>query len=150
MLHSICAAFKIEKLSSDHRTSKGQSSSRVLRKAVLKNVQATGQLHSSPMLVRLCSKSSKPSLENYVNWELSDVQAGFRKDRGSTDQISNIHWVTEKSREFQKSIYLCFINYPKLFNWMYHNKLWKTRKEMGYQTILAVFWETCIWVNWAG
>ena len=82
-----------------------------------------------------------------MNWELLDVQAGFRKDRGSTDQIANIHCVIEKSREFQKNIYLCFINYPKLFNWVDHNKLWKTLKDMGYRTILPVFWETCMWVK---
>ena len=99
------------------------------------------------MLVRLCSKSFKPSLQNYVNWELLDVHAGFRKDRGSTDQIANIHWVIEKSREFQKNIYLCFINYPKLFNWVDHNKLWKTLKDTGYWTILPVFWETCMQVK---
>ena len=138
---------KIGKLISDHRTRKGQSSSQVLWKVVVKNVQATGQLHSSPMLVKLCSKSLKPSLENYMNWELLDVQAGFRKDRGSTDQIANIHCVIEKSREFQKNIYLCFINYPKLFNWVDHNKLWKTLKDMGYRTILPVFWETCMRVK---
>ena len=77
-------------------------------------------------------------LQHYVNQELPDVQAGFRKGRGIRLQIANISWIIEKAREFQKNIYLCFINYPKLFNWVDHNKLWKTLKDMGYQTILPV------------
>ena len=62
-------------------------------------------------------------LQHYVNKELSDVQAGFRKGRGTRDQISNIHWIIEKAREFQKNIYLCFINYAKAFDYVYHKKL---------------------------
>ena len=68
-------------------------------------------------------------LQQYMNWELPDVQAGFRKGRGTRGQISNIHWVTEKAREFQKSI--CFIDYAKAFHGVDHNKLWKILKEMG-------------------
>ena len=70
-------------------------------------------------------------LQNYVNQELPDVQAGFRKGRGTRDQIANIHWIIEKTREFQKNIYLCFINYIKAFDCVDHNKLWKSLKEMG-------------------
>ena len=62
-------------------------------------------------------------IQQYVNRELSDVQAGFRKGRGTRDQIVNIGWVTEKAREFQKNIYFCFINYAKALDWVYHNKL---------------------------
>ena len=68
-------------------------------------------------------------LQQYVNWELPDVQAGFRKGRGTRDQIANIHWIIEKSREFQKNI--CFIDYAKAFDCVDHSKLWKILKEMG-------------------
>ena len=70
-------------------------------------------------------------LQQYVNRELPDVQAGFRKGRGTRDQIANIRWIMEKAREFQKSIYFCFIDYAKAFDCMDHNKLWKILKEMG-------------------
>ena len=70
-------------------------------------------------------------LQQYVNDELPDVQAGFRKGRGTRDQIANIHWIMEKAREFQKKFYFCFIDYAKAFDCMDHNKLWKILKEMG-------------------
>ena len=70
-------------------------------------------------------------LQQYVNQELPDVQADFRKGRGTRDQIANIPWVIKKSREFQKNIYFCFIDYTKAFNSVDHNKLWKILKEMG-------------------
>ena len=70
-------------------------------------------------------------LQQYVNHELPDVQAGFRKGRGSRDQIANTCWIIEKAREFQKNIYFCFIDYAKAFDCVYHNKLWKILKEMG-------------------
>ena len=70
-------------------------------------------------------------LQQYVNRELSDVQAGFRKGRGTRDQIANICWIMEKAREFQKNIYFCFIDYAKAFDCVDHNKLWKILKEMG-------------------
>ena len=66
-----------------------------------------------------------------MNGELPDVQAGFRKGRGTRDQIANIHWVIEKAREFQKNIYFCFIDYAKAFDYVDHKKLWKILKEMG-------------------
>ena len=71
------------------------------------------------------------SLQQYMNQELSQVQAGFRKGRGTRDQIANIWWIIEKAREFQKNIYFCFINYAKAFDCVDHNKLWKILKEMG-------------------
>ena len=71
------------------------------------------------------------SLQQYINCELPDVQAGFRKDRGTRDQIANIHWIIEKAREFQKTIYFCFIDYAKTFDCVDHNELWKILKEMG-------------------
>jgi len=66
-----------------------------------------------------------------VNYELPDVQASFRKGRGTRDQIANILWIIEKAREFQKNIYFCFIDYAKAFNCVDHNKLWRILKEMG-------------------
>ena len=84
-------------------------------------------------------------LQHYVNQELPDVQAGFRKGMGTRDQIANIHWIIEKAREFQKSIYFYFINYVKAFDCVDHNKLWKALKNRcKYHTILPVSWETCI------
>ena len=70
-------------------------------------------------------------LQQYVNRELPEIQAGFRKGRGNRDQIANIRWIMEKEREFQKNIYFCFIDYAKAFDCVDHNKLWKILKEMG-------------------
>ena len=70
-------------------------------------------------------------LQQYVSHELPDVQAGFRKGRGTRDQIANIRWIIEKATEFQKNIYLCFIDYVKVFDCVDHKKLWKILKEMG-------------------
>ena len=70
-------------------------------------------------------------LQQYVNHELPDVQAGFRKGRGTRDQIANICWIIGKAREFQKHIYFCFIDYAKAFDCVDHNKLWKILQEMG-------------------
>ena len=69
-------------------------------------------------------------LQQYVNHELPDAQAGFRKGRGTRGQIANIHWIIEEAREFQKNIYFCFIDYAKAFDCVDHNKLWKIVKEM--------------------
>ena len=68
-------------------------------------------------------------LQQYVNYELPDVQVGFRKGRGIRDQIFNICWIIEKAREFQKNIYFCFIDYAKTFDCVDHNKLWKTERD---------------------
>ena len=70
-------------------------------------------------------------LQQYVNHEHPYVQAGFRKGRGTRDQVANIHWIIEKAREFQKNIYFCFIDYARAFGYVDHNKLWKIVKEMG-------------------
>ena len=69
--------------------------------------------------------------QQYMNHELPDVQAGFRKGRGTSNQIANIRWIIEKPREFQKNIYFCFIDYAKAFDCVDDNKLWKILKEMG-------------------
>ena len=76
-------------------------------------------------------KILQAKLQEYVNHELPDVQAGFRKGRETRDQIANIRWIMEKAREFQKNIYFCFINYAKAFDRVDHNKLWKILKEKG-------------------
>ena len=70
-------------------------------------------------------------LQQYVNCELPDVQAGFRKGRGTRDQIPNIHWIIKKAREFQENIYFCFIDYAKDIDYLDHHKLWKILQEMG-------------------
>ena len=82
--------------------------------------------HASEVMLKIL----QARLQQYVNCELPDVQAGFRKGRGTRDQIANIHWITEKAREFQKNIYFYFIDYAKAFDCVDHNKLWKILKEM--------------------
>ena len=82
--------------------------------------------HASKVTLKIL----QASLQQYVNQEVPDVQAGFRKGRGTRDQIANIHWIMEKARESQKNIY-CFIDYAKAFDCVDHNKRWKILKEMG-------------------
>ena len=82
-----------------------------------------------------------------MNRELLDVQAGFRKGRGTRDPIANIRWITTKEREFQKNIYFCFIDYAKAFDYVDYNKLWKILKEIEYQTTWPAFWEICMRVR---
>ena len=87
-----------------------------------KNAQTTAQLHSSHMLVNAQNSPSQAS-EQYPNHEIPDVQAGFRKGRGTKDQTANIRGIIEKAREFQKNIYFCFIDYAKAFDCVDHNKV---------------------------
>ena len=82
-----------------------------------------------------------------MNRELLDVQAGFRKGRRTRDQIANIHWIMEKSEEFHKNIYFCFIDYAKAFDCVDHNKLWKILREMGIPDHLTASWEICMQVR---
>ena len=110
-----------------------------------KNVQTTAQLHSSHTLVKLTILQAR--LQQYVNPELPDVQAGFRKGRGTRDQIANICWIMEKAREFQKNIYFCFFDYAKAFDCVDHNKLWKILKRWEYQTTWLVSWEISMQVR---
>ena len=86
-------------------------------------------------------------LQQYVNRELPDVQPGFRKGRGTRDQIANMHWIVETGRKFQKNIYFCFIDYVKAFDCGDHNKLWKILQEMGIPDHLTCSWETCVQVR---
>ena len=104
-------ASKFGKLSSGHRTGKGQFSFQSQRKAMSKNAQTTAQLHSSHMQVTL--KIHQARLQQYENHELPYVQSGFRKVRGTRHQITNICWIIKKAREFQKNIYLCYIDCVK-------------------------------------
>ena len=90
-----------------------------------KNVQTTAQLHSSHTLAKLMLKILQARLQQYVKHELLDVQAGFRKDRRTRDQIANILWTIEKAIEFQKNIYFYFIDYVKAFDCVSNKKLWK-------------------------
>ena len=81
-------------------------------------------------------------LQQYVNLELSDVQAGFKKSRGTRDQIANICWIIKKAREFQKNICFCFIDYAKIFDCVHHSKLWKILKEVGIPDHLTCLMRT--------
>ena len=82
-----------------------------------------------------------------MNREFLDVQAGFRKGRGTRGQIANIHWIIKKARDFQKNIYFCFIDYAKDFDCVDHNKLWKILQEMGITDHLTCLWEICMHVK---
>ena len=133
MLQKCCTQYvsKFGKLSSGHRTGK-----RSLFIPTPKNAQTTAQLHSSHTLAKFSIQNShtmlkilQARLKQYVNQALPDVQPGFRKCRGTRDQIANIHWIVEKAREFHKNIYFCLIDYIKAFDCVDHNKLWKILKN---------------------
>ena len=83
--------------------------------------------HTSKVMLKIL----QARLRQYMNCEIPDVQAGFRKDKGTRDQITNICWIFEKTRVFQKNIYFCFLDYAKAFDYVDHNKLWKILNEMG-------------------
>ena len=95
--------------------------------------------HASKVMLKIL----QARLQQYMNCELPDIQAGFRKGRGTRDQIANIHWIIERAREFQKSIYFCLIDYAKAFACVDHNKLWKILQEIGIPDHL-----TCLLRNW--
>ena len=130
-------ASKFGKLGSGYRTGKGQFSSQSQRRAVPKNVQTTTKLYSSCTLSKVMLKILQARLQQYVNHELPDVQAGFRKCRGTRDQIANICWIIEKAKEFQKNIYFCFIDYAKAFDCVDHNRLLKILQYMGISDYLT-------------
>ena len=126
VLHSVCQ--QIWKLSSGHRTGKGQFSFQSQRKAMPKclNYHIIALIsHASKVMLKIL----QARVQQYVNREIPDVQAGFRKGTGTRDQIANIHWIMEKAREFQKNIYFCFTDQPNLC--VDHNKLWKILREIG-------------------
>ena len=95
-----------------------------------KNVQTTAELYSSHNSTKVMLNVLQAWLQQYMNYVLPDVQAAFRKGRGTRDQIASIYWIIEKAREFQKNIYFCFID-AKAFDCVDHKKLWKILKEMG-------------------
>ena len=99
--------------------------------------------HASKVMLKILPAR----LQQYVNHELPDVQAGFRKGRGTRDQIANIHWIIEEVREFQRNIYFCFIDYAKDFDCVDDNKPWKILKEMQIADLLPASWEICVQVK---
>ena len=130
MLGKCCTQYasKFGKLSSGHRTGKGQFPFQSQRKGNAKECSNYCTIalisHASKVMLKIL----ETRLQQYLNNELPDVQAGFRKGRGTRDQIANIHWIIEKAREYQKNIYFCFIDYAKAFDYIDHNKLWKIQE----------------------
>ena len=100
-----------------------------------------------PHINKVMLKILQARLQQYVNRELPDVQAGFRKGRGTRDQIANIHWIMDKAREFQRNIYFWFTDYAKAFDCVDHNKLGQFWKRQEYQTTWPASWETCMQVR---
>ena len=143
MLWKCCTQYasKLGKLSSGHRTGKGQFSFQSQRKAMPKNAQTTTQLHSSHMLVKVMLKLLQARLQQYVNHEPPDVQDGLRKGRGIRDQTANIHWIIKKAREFQENIYFCFIDCIKLLT------LWITTNCKILQVMGIPDYLTCLLRN---
>ena len=135
-LHSICQ--QIWKTQQWPQDWKCQFSFQSQRRAMPKNDQTTAQLCPFHMLSKAMLKILQTRVQQYRNQELPDVEAGFRKGRGTRGQIASIYWIIEKSREFQKNMYLCFTDYAKTFDCVDHNKLWKLLKRWEYQTILPV------------
>ena len=99
--------------------------------------------HASKVMLKIL----QARLQKYMNWELPDVQAGFRKGKGTRDQISNILWIIENKQEFQKNIYFCFIDYSKAFDCVDTTNCGKFLKRWKYQTTLPVSWDTCMQVK---
>ena len=99
--------------------------------------------HASKVMLKIL----QPRLQQYMNQELPDVQAGFRNCRGTRDQIANIHWNIKKAKEFQKNIDFCFIDYAKAFDCVDHTDCGKFLKRWGYQTTLPASWEICVQVK---
>ena len=127
MLHSIC-----QKIWKTQQWSQEWKRSVFIPTPKMTNVKECSNYHTIARISHVSKvmlKIRQARFQQYMNWELLDVQAGFRKGRGSRDQIVNIHWTTEKAREIQKNIYLCFIDYAKAFDCVNHNKLWKILKE---------------------
>ena len=149
MLWKCCThyASKFGKLSSGHRTGKGQFSFQSQRKAMPKECSDYHTIALISHLSKAMLKILQSRLQQYMNRELPDVQAGFWKGRGTRDQIANICWIMEKAREFQKNIYFCFIDYAKaLTMWITTNcgKFWK---RWEYQTTWPASWEICMQVR---
>ena len=123
-------ASKFGKLGSGHRTGKGVFIP-VPKKDSAKECSYYCTIALISHTSKVMLKIFQARLQQYMNCELPDVQAGFRKDRGTRDQIANICWIIEKEIEFHQNVYFCFIDYAKAFDCVDHNKLWKILKEMG-------------------
>ena len=128
VLHSICQQiWKIQPWPQDWKTSAFIPISKKGNAKECSNYHTIALIsHGSKVMLKIL----QARLQQYVNRELPDVQAEFRKGRGTRDQSANICWIIEKAREFQKNIYFCFIDYAKIFDSVDHNKLWKILKEM--------------------
>ena len=111
---------------------------------MLNNAQTIALIsHASKVMLKIL----QARLQQYMNCELPHVQAGFRKGRGTRDQIASNRWIIKKAREFQKNIYFFFINYTKASDCVNHNKLWKILQETGTPTTWHASWETCMQVR---
>ena len=163
MMPSRCCILYVSKSgrpNSGHRTGKDRSSSQFPRRVILKNVLTMGQLHSFPMLIKSCLKSCTLSLQHYVNQKLRDVQFGFRKGKGTRDQIVSVFWIIEKARELKTNkknlplfhrlcwslFFFFFFVLKPLTVWIIIN-CGKLLKRREYQTILSVSWEVCMEVK---
>ena len=152
VLHSVChKIWKTQPWSQDWKRSvfipiaKKGNDKESSNYTIVHHVQSKTALisHASKVILKI----RQARLQQYTNQELSDVQAGFRKGRGTRDQIANIYWIIEKARESPK-IYFCFIDETKAFDCVDHKKLWKILKEnLEYQITLTACWETCIQVK---
>ena len=129
MLHSICQqVWKTQQWPQDWKRSVFIP---ILKKGIAKECSKYCTLVLISQASKVMFKILQARLQQHVNCEIPDVQAGFRKGRGTRDQIANIRWIIKKAREFQKNIYFCFLDYAKAFDCVDHNKLWKILKEMG-------------------
>ena len=129
VLHSVCQKiWKFQQCPQDWKRSVFIAISKKSNAKECSNCRTIALIsHASKVMLKIL----QARLQQFVNWELPDVQAGFRKGRGTRDRIANICWVIEKAREFQKNIYFCFLDYAKALDCVDHNKLWKILKGMG-------------------
>ena len=127
VLHSICQhIWETQQWPQDWKSFHSNPQERQCQR-MLKLIHNCTHLTTSKVTLKIL----QARLQQYMNRELPDVQAGFRKGRGTRDQIANIRWIMEKAKEFQKNIYFCFIDYAKAFDCVDHNKLWKILQEIG-------------------
>ena len=141
MLHSICQQiWKTQQWPQDWKRSVFILISKKVNAKECSNYHTVALiLHASKVMLKIL----QARLRQYVNQEIADVQAGFGKGGGNRDQIANICWILEETREFQKNIYFCFIDLAKVFVWITTN-CWKFFKRLEYQTILPASWEICV------
>ena len=148
MLWKCCTQYasKFGKLSSGHRTGKGQFSPQLQRKAMPKNAQTTAQFHSCHAS-KVILKILQARLQQYVNWEFPDVQAGFRKDRRTRDQIANIRWIIKKVKSSRKTSTSALLIMSKLLTVWIITNCGKSLKRWEYQTTWPASWEICMQVK---